>query len=241
MSIKKVNVKRNVLRLILGILIIIIGIIPIVGGAAILIFNKSADADGYHWSNTYEIRTSTYAFSFEIPSLSTVSLYSRLGSNLFGAANAVQAKWVIEPVEISRDIFTGLTTTSDGINYISRMETEEAVWSMAGPFKPEINVTSLELSVEGLEGPAQPPWAETFWFNACFGKGQASIYYTPVWNTHADDKYLIILNTDGTNNVKADVKLGFNFPVFRWLPYRLIPLGVLICLGGIILIRKGRP
>jgi hypothetical protein len=118
------------------------------------------------------------------------------------------------------------------------METEEAVLSMDGPFRPEISVTSSVISGEGLGGPVGSALSESIWVSANLGKQTAKIDYQPVWDTDIDDKYLIITNYDGTNNVGADIQLGFKLPVFCWLPYRLIPLGVILCICGILLIRK---
>ncbi|MGA9695896.1 MAG: hypothetical protein WBQ62_05745, partial [Dehalococcoidales bacterium] len=48
---------------IIGIILILVGIIPVAGGAAILVFNRGEDSNGYHLSNTYQMNTSTYAFA----------------------------------------------------------------------------------------------------------------------------------------------------------------------------------
>jgi hypothetical protein len=54
----------------------------------------------------------------------------------------------------------------------------------------------------------------------------------------AGNKYLIITNLDGSKSVTSDIYLGFKIPVFRWLPYVLIPLGIIIFVCGILLIKK---
>jgi len=238
-STRKANKISRILYLVSGIMVIITGIVFITGGAGILFFNRSADGEGYHWSNTYEVRTSTYAFTMEIRSLSMVDLYSRFGTKLFGADNAVQAKWTVQPVDTVNDLFTGLSTAANGKKYISNMETEGTVWNMGGPFDPEIVITSLLVSGKGLGGPGQSPFSETIWLAACLGRGEAKIEYQPVWDTGSDDKYLIIMNNDRTAKVNADIKMGFSFPVFSWLPWRLIPLGVIVCLGGIYVLWRG--
>ena len=46
-----------------GIILILLGIIPIAAGTTILIINRSRDSEGFHVSNTYQMNTSTYAFA----------------------------------------------------------------------------------------------------------------------------------------------------------------------------------
>jgi hypothetical protein len=234
MSEKKVKKSRKILSLVTGVVIVIIGILTLAGGAAILVYNKSADDKGFHWSNTYEVRSSTYAFTVEMKSLSAFSLYARLGAHLFGPNNAVEAKWSVETVDYSGDLFIGLTKISNGVDYLSKIETEKAVWSLDGFFDPQISMNSLTSTGSGLGGPLTPAWKEDFWSQWYLGRGQPLVEYPPFWNTDADDKYMIIMHSDGTKNVDVDLKLGFNFPVFRWLPYRLIPLGVIICTVGVL-------
>jgi len=237
MNVKKNIIGKNTLLLIAGILVIILGLIPIGGGAAILIFNRGADADGYHWSGTYEARTSTYACVVKIPSLSTVSLYARLGAALFGD-DAISAVWGIKPVDTSNDLFSGISKITDSSSYISEFEHEEAVWEMESPFNPGIDITPTGISGESRTGSVESAFRQQIWVGASLGRQATEIEYQPVWKTGDEDKYLIIMNGDYTSEVKADIRAGYKMPVFSWLPYRLIPLGILIIPGGILILRK---
>jgi hypothetical protein len=48
----------------------------------------------------------------------------------------------------------------------------------------------------------------------------------------------VITNPDGSRGVAANIALGFNIPVFDWLAYALIPVGIIIFACGILLVRK---
>jgi hypothetical protein len=46
------------------------------------------------------------------------------------------------------------------------------------------------------------------------------------------------MNSDGSRNIEADIQLGFTVPIFSWLPFVLIPFGVIFCLAAIFVIRQ---
>jgi hypothetical protein len=222
-----------------GIILMLIGIISLLTGVFILIFNVSADTEGYHGSNIYEIRTSTYAFELEIGALRMVTPYARLGMQLFGVNDIVQAKWVITPQDNSKELFSGFTTAVNGKNYISQMQTEgPPYWNWHGPYDPQINIGTTSIFGPANIGPTALPATETFWLTSTHGKGKQFIEYSPVWDNQNDNKYLVIMNLDGSRNVKANIQLAFRIPIFARLSYWLIPIGILLNTAGIVLIRK---
>jgi hypothetical protein len=48
------------------------------------------------------------------------------------------------------------------------------------------------------------------------------------------------MNADGSSNVQATLQLGFAVPILGWLPYLFIPLGAVLCLGGVLMFRRRR-
>jgi hypothetical protein len=46
------------------------------------------------------------------------------------------------------------------------------------------------------------------------------------------------MDLDGSKGVEADIQLGFKVPILGWLAYLLIPLGVLMCICGIFLVKR---
>jgi hypothetical protein len=240
-SITKEKRKSRKAFLFWGVILICLGIISLLTGVYLVIFNHSADSEGYHGSNIYEIRTSTYAFELEIGALRMVTPYSRLGMQLFGVNDMVLAKWTITPQDNS-ELFCGFSTALNGKNYISRMQTEgPPYWNWQGPYHPQINIGSTSIFGPANTGPETPPSTQTFWLSTTHGRGTQFITYSPVWDSQSDNKYMVIMNLDGSKNVKASIQLSFKMPIFAVLPYWLIPIGILLNAAGVLLVKKRTP
>ena len=239
---KQINKGVIALFVIIGIILIILGVIPIIGGAAILLANRGRDSESYHLSNVYQMKTSTYAFGMEMAPLRIESFYGRLSQSLFGTENTVQAKWVITPVNSTKELFAGFTSADAGKNYVSKMETEGPYpyWNWDGPYSPKIEITTTQIFGLGSGGPTKSPALENFWAEAVQSSGTVNLYFNPAWDSASGNNYLVITNLDGSKGVAADIYLGFKIPVFSWLPYVLLPVGIIIFVGGILLVRKKR-
>jgi hypothetical protein len=49
---------------------------------------------------------------------------------------------------------------------------------------------------------------------------------------------LVVMNADNSSDVQATLQFGFSVPILDWLPYLLVPSGVVLCLGGWFLLRR---
>jgi len=226
---------------IIGIILILAGIIPVAGGAAILVFNRGEDSNGYHLSNTYQMNTSTYAFAMAMSPMRVESFFGRLAQNLFGTENTVQAEWVITPVNSSKAVFAGWAPHTAGQNYINTMETElPTYWLWSGPYSPALTIQTTVISGQGLVGPSVSPAAQTFWLVSAHSSNTFSLDFNPVWDSSQGNNYLIITNMDGSSGVAGNITLGYKIPIFNWLGYVLIPVGIIIFACGIRLVRKKR-
>ncbi len=241
-EVKKRNGKgANALLVVLGIILIILGIIPVAGGTAILVFNRSQDSNGYHLSNTYQMNTSTYAFAMAMSPMRVESFYGRLAQNLFGVQNTVQAEWIITPVNSSKTVFAGWAPHTAGEKYINTMETElPNYWHWSGPYSPALTINQTLISGQGLGGPAASPASQTFWLASAHSSSKFSLDFNPVWDSAQGNNYLVITNLDGSKGVAANITLGYKIPIFNWLAYVLIPVGIIIFVCGILLVRKKR-
>jgi hypothetical protein len=231
----------NAVFVVLGVILIILGIIPVAGGAAILFFNRGKDSNGYHQSNTYQVNTSTYAYAFAMAMspMRVESFFGRLAQNLFGEENTVQAEWVITPVSPSKTVFAGWAPHTAGENYVNTMETElPTYWHWSGPYSPALTINQTLISGQGLSGPSASPASQTFWLASAHSTGKFSLAFNPVWDSAQGNNYLVITNMDGSKGVAANITLGYKIPIFDWLAYVLIPAGIIIFACGILLARK---
>lgn len=225
--------KKKILFLTVGLLLLVLGIMAISGGAAILYYNAGTDSEGYAMSVVHEVRSSANAYVLWVAPWQGSS-FSWVGESNIGAC-----KWVASSVDGGPEVLMGWAWASDGAAYISnfRYETPDQVWNWyTEAYYAEIDVPSTKLVGQGV--PSRVPSAETFWIDSAATSGTATIHWDPTWDKTAGMKMIILMNADGSSGVNVDLQLGFKVPILTWLPYVLIPLGILMCVGGGLLSRR---
>ncbi len=225
--------EKIMVRKINGIILIIVGVVILAWGLMIFGYNQGGqrDAEGFSKSNPIHISTSAYAYNLEISSLH--SFFFNFMHRLFGNG-ALTTKISIQPTDPAKEIFAGLTTSEEGKKYASSMENEGAFWRWRGIKSPGLEIISSSINYKGLV-PSDDPRTEKFWQTYSVSSTEAKVQYCTIWENRSDDKYLVIMNQDGSGGVEADIYMGFKMPV-RWLQLILIPLGALLTIGGILLI-----
>ena len=225
--------KGRIILLIVCILLLILGVSALLGGLAILVLNLGTDEDGFALSNVYEVRSSACAFALWVAPAKIPSYLSWLGTE-----NIVETKWVVEPVDSSKELFVGWTKEADGEGYVNsfRFETPPSWNWFLWPYSPEINVPSS--AVHGTGAPSRSPAEEAFWLASDTSSALVELPWSPVWDLEEGRNILIIMNSDGSSDVEADVQLAFKVPIFGWLPYLLILVGAVLVLVVVFLFRR---
>lgn len=231
---EKKGIKKGKIILLVGIVILLIlGISSIVSGTVIVVLNRGTDKDGYSLSDVYKVETSTHAFALWVNPLRIPFYLSWMNPE-----DIAQTKWVVKAVNSSKEIFVGWAKAADGDNYLNGFQYETLPswhWS-TWPYHASMDIPSTAIYNEGA--PSKSPTQEAFWIESAHSSNSSTLNWDPNWPSQAGRKILVVMNADGSNNVEADLQLGFKVPIFSWLPYLLIPLGIVMCLGGIFLIRR---
>jgi hypothetical protein len=210
-----------------SVLLLILGITAILGGATVLYLNAQTDAEGYTISPVYQVRSSASAFVLWVAPLRT-GTFGWLGED-----NIAQTKWVIKAADGGKEVFAGWVTSADVATYVTHFgyETADPEWDWyVHAYYAKIDVPSTKIVNQG--NPARPPSAEGFWIQSATTSDQASIYWDPTWEQSEGMKVIMLMNADGSSGINADLQLGFKVPILTWLPYLLIPLGLVLCIGG---------
>lgn len=237
-SVKKKGIVR-ILILIGCIVLLLFGIVFTLCGAALLAFNMGTDADGYARSEVYEVRSDSHAFVLYVASSNFPSYINWMSPKDIG-----QARWIVEPIDSSKPLFVGWTEAVDGRNYLETGIMHETPpswnWSVA-PYFAEIEIPASPTYNQGE--PARPPSEETFWLETAQSNGTSKITWDAYWKrvegkVWENLKILFIMNADGSRNIQADIWLGFKVPIFTWLPFVLLPVGIIFCLIGVFVIRQ---
>lgn len=226
--------RRKMMFLVASLLLFVLGIVAIAGGTVVLYYNAGTDAEGYAISPVYEVRSSAYAFVLWVAPMKPSSTFSWLGED-----NIAQTKWVVKAADGGKQVFAGWTEALNGAAYADqfRYETPDQGWHWwVDAYYAEIGVPSTKIVHQAA--PARAPGDESFWIKSVATADTGTIYWDPTWEQNAGMKMIILMNADGSSGVNADLQLGFKVPVLTWLPYLLIPLGILLCVVGYLLFRR---
>jgi len=146
-------------------------------------------------------------------------------------------EYIVRSTDPSKELFVGYARASDAGPYLGQgiMYETPIDWHWeAEQYYASIEIPSTNIT--NIAAPPRPPQEETFWLTSAHSNCTAKIYYLPL-----DDMYtLFIMNQDGSKNVQAELQIGFKVQIFTWLPYLLIPLGLILLLGGAYLILRNR-
>ena len=215
------------------IVLLVVGIIFALAGVALLSLNMGTDSDGYQQSSVYEIRSDTYAFVLWVKSSSFPSYLTWMSPKDIG-----QTRWTIES-NTGKELFVGWAEDVEGENYLNTgiMFSTPPTWHRSiASYHSEIEIP--EPVTYNQNPPSRPPSQETFWLESLQSTETSTITWDAFWDNVQDRKILIIMNADGSRNVQADIQLGFKVPIFSWLPSVLIPVGLILCVIGVFLIRQ---
>jgi LPXTG-motif cell wall-anchored protein len=233
-SIHKAGRRRKVIFVIASILLVAFGLIALVSGAAVAYLNMGTDSEGYALSEKYQIETSSNALALWVAPLRITGVFSALDSS-----NIAATKWVVTTSEPAKEVFVGWAKASDVESYLSGFsyETPDKGWHWQTiPYAPEIDVPSTAIYNQGT--PSIPPAEESFWTNKAATTNSAEIKWDPVWDSTKGMNVVVVMNADGSSAVNADIQLGFKVPILSWLPYLLIPIGILLLVLGLLLFKR---
>lgn len=210
-------------RLILTALFIGLGLTALIAGAVIMFLNTGNDSEGYVLSESYTVDTSANAFAL------------MMGSPVSGA----QIKWVVSSADSNKEIFAGWGPVSTVTSYIRdyKYAGPQFGWSyVSKAYLTSIDVSSLY--IVNQNSPALPPSQDlSIWQDKVTTTNSATLTCTP---NSEDGKVgmLVIMNTDGSNGVHATIQLGAKIAFLGWLPYLLIPLGLVLLVIGLLLTKR---
>ncbi len=217
-----------------SILLLFFALVALIGGALVLYFNTGTDPEGYTLSEKYQVRTTANAFALSLgPIRRDSSWYS-----LFGMENIAQTKWVITSIDSNKEIFAGWTIDANSTSYVNSfgIEVPDQYWRwQVRAYYAKIEIPATIIRNQG--SPSQLPSELTFWTKTTSTKTASTLYWDPHWDPTTGYYMLVIMNADGSSNVNADLQLGFKVPILGWLPYLLFPLGIILLIAGILLLR----
>lgn len=220
--------KTSKKRLILAGVLLVIGFLVLSAGASILYYNQGTDSEGYVYSNVYHVNTTAYAFTLYM------NEYKMSTWGWLGPENIAQIKYIVRNQNPTKELFTGYATTAQSEQYRKSFQCEIPTywyWSVE-PYYAEIYINTTVIN--GTGAPATLPQTQTFWLASAQSSDTAVMTYLPQHEQHI----WFIMNSDGSQNITADIQIGFKSPILTILPPVFLPLGIIILIGGVLLLRR---
>jgi Domain of unknown function (DUF4389) len=206
----------RIVAIVAGSILALISLGLLAGGiGGIVIDQTQRNADGFLMSPSEEFDTGTYAL---------VSETLDVGAEV--------PQWVIDELigtvriesESERSVFVGIAAESDADTYLS--DVRRAVVTDVG---------DPDYSIRRGEAPASPPGAQSFWVASTTGAGERVLD----WDVEDGDWVIVVMNTDGTAGVTADLRIGAEVDPLIWIALGVLVAGVLFGLGAAALIYVG--
>lgn len=220
--------KQRNLTLVIALLLLGFGLASLIGGATIGVLNLSnTDSEGYSLSPTYQVNTSDSTYAFVLGFLP----YSQ---------NSALTKWVVTPTGTDQTLFVGWAKINDALDYLEGTQfSSPSYWDWDyGAYSSGLNIPSF-ITING-EAVSSLPSSKSFWLDSDTSNQAITLNFDTTWDPTLGNRSLVIMNADGSPNVRADLQFGSKILVFSWLPYILVPTGSIMCIVGVLLLIRNR-
>jgi hypothetical protein len=126
------------------------------------------------------------------------------------------------------DVFIGIADTDDVDAYLDGVAHDQVRNLDFDPFSVEYR------RFPGGE-PSGPPSEQTFWAASATGSGTQNA----TWHAESGNWTIVVMNSDASRGVAADVSMGAEANFLLWLWIGLLIVGLLLLAGGVTLIVVG--
>jgi hypothetical protein len=207
--------------LIVGSIVALLALALLAGGAVLFWAHTSErDAEGYYSTGNERFHTQTYALVSDDLDIGTdgpdwLFRKGRLGTIRLRGTSA----------EPGKQIFIGIARTTDVNGYLGNVSRARV---------SDVGLDPFSVEYEPLTGNAtpEPPQSRTFWAESASGAGPVTVR----WEVAKGDWSIIVMNTDASRGVAADISLGAKVGFIFWIALGLVIIGALLGAGAALLI-----
>jgi hypothetical protein len=212
--------KKRILLIALSILMLVFGGVSLIAGGVIMYLNTGNDSEGYALSNTYHIQTDSNVFTLWVGK----------------PVSEVNLKWVIS-TDSNKELFAGWGTAQTVNAYTNNYQYAGPAYGWnyhARAYEALLNITNVQIM--GTDKPVMPMPPEGLFLDTVKTTTQTTLYCNP--SSLDNTATIVVMNSDASNGVDAEIQLGSRIPLFSWLPYVLIPVGIVFLVAGLLLLIK---
>jgi len=210
----------RILLVVLGSILALLAAALLVAGGALLWADRAQrDDDGFLTTPTERFESDSFAITSD-----SIDLLEADSEWLF-------SEDVLGEVRITGedgDVFVGIGETADVEAYLDGVEHDQVRDLEFDPFSVEYR------RFPGGETPG-PPGEQTFWAASASGSGTQSA----TWEAESGEWTIVVMNSDASRGVAADVSAGAEANFLLWLAIGLLVVGLLVLAGGVAMIYLG--
>lgn len=209
----------RVILIVLGSIGVLFGLALLAGGGFLLWADRTQREDGYLTTPTERFATPTYALT-----------RTRLEVDTNGAG------WVLNDSWFGKVRIRG--ESADGKTLFIGIGPEAAVAKYLGPVAhanvEEIDFDPFRVTYLPVTGgmPEGPPTEQRFWAASASGVGSQTL----TWKVREGDWSVVLMNSDGSRGVAANIDVGAKMSFLLWVAIGGILAGVLVTGGSAALV-----
>jgi Domain of unknown function (DUF4389) len=197
-----------------------LGVVAIIGGGTAVVLDQTQrDASGFLMTSTAPYSTSTYALTSESYDTGVPGDRVIVG-DLLGTVRL--------RAESSRPIFIGIAPADAADRYLAGVAHAEA---------GSLDARSSDFRERPGGAPLAPPGEESFWAASASGAGTQTLG----WNPRPGSWRVVVMNSDGTRDVAADLSVGASAPDLLTIGLAALGIGLLLLLlsgGGLYVVAR---
>jgi hypothetical protein len=209
----------RVILIVLGSIGVLFGLALLAGGGFLLWADRTQREDGYLTTPTERFATPTYALT-----------RTRLEVDTGGAGWVLNDSW-FGKVRIrgesagGKTLFVGIGPQAAVAKYLGPVAHADVEDIDFDPFR----VTYRPVTGEAPQG---PPTEQRFWAASASGVGTQTL----TWKVREGDWSVVLMNSDGSRGVAADIDVGAKMSFLLWVAIGVLLGGVLVTGGSTALI-----
>jgi len=209
----------RVVLIVLGSIGVLFGLALLAGGGFLLWADRTQREDGYLTTPTERFATPTYALTRSRLEVDTEGARWVLNDNWFGKIR-IRGESADE-----KTLFIGVGPQADVAKYLGTVAHANVEDIDFDPFRAKY------LSIAG-GAPQGPPTEQRFWAVSASGVGTQTL----TWKVREGDWSVVLMNTDGSRGVAADIDVGAKMSFLLWVAIGGLLGGVLVTGGSAALV-----
>jgi hypothetical protein len=214
----------RIVLLVAGILVSLLALAALAGGAALLVANHTErDSDGFFSTAEEPFGTDSYALVSEEVDIGTDG-----PDWLFEEGRLATVRLRGSSQEAEREIFMGIGPTTQVRDYLAGTRHDVVSDFDVDPFRATYQPSS------GTSAPAEPG-SQTFWSASASGSGSHSIE----WDVAEGNWSVVVMNADASAGVDVQLSVGAKVGFVFWVGLGLVIFGALLLAGGATMIFFG--